>query len=273
MGLTTAALALALFASPAFAKKEIEKHFFGEFTASINGQTIDPEHKVTAKGHGSSPREEELALGPVKLRCGGAAPPLKEMTGVATVEAERSPNFTITLKLKKCEAGVKGSSDPKTVFWEPVKWTKPLTFTFHANGSAEVANTLEVEEAAASILIKGTTCPILVPRQTLPLLAERKPEQEFESAEFGTEEETVEGGQIKKFPSGIRERLDIFWELKKIQAKYKPTSKCEYLPEPEGKFNPETGYVEYKNGRFEGELEEIEVKKGELGFDAKKPEV
>ena len=51
-----------------------------------------------------------------------------------------------------------------------------------------------------------------------------------------------------------------------VEIPVKSGSSCEYEAEPEGKYNPETGAVQ-DNAIFEGELEEIEIKKGELFFE------
>jgi hypothetical protein len=257
IGIAAAAVALAASASPAFAKVE-EKHFYGEFTASITGQTISPENPAIAKGIGEV---SEFRFAGVNVECKGLA-------GTSEVTAERSTSLKMVLTFKGCTRTDKQGvviSHPRVLF------KKPLVLRFHANGSARVVT---IEENEAEVKVRPANCKYHIPEQEIPLAAEKKPESEFEAAEYATEEEeiTTKGG-LKKFPSGIRERLNVFMVFKRILTTFKPTGPhCEYVKGEEAKFNPETEEVE-ANTKLEAELEEITLKDGSIGFDTTPPEI
>lgn len=268
IGLATAACTVAAFATPALAVKE--PVFFGHFTASINGQEIGPGKPAQAKGLGEV---GELRIGPLTMECETNSG--FTLNGKSTVEAERSSDFTAIVKISGCTTDLnfgKGGN------FEHVKvnFGKGLKMQFHANGSAAIGNPAGevkiLETAPVQIKVPGHKCKLFIPAQTVPTQAEKNPEKEFEAAEYGTEKEAVETKLLKKYPSGFKERLEVFWELKKIVS-YVPVEpgRCEYKKGTEGKFEPEgeglPNRVEYNNGVFEGELEEVEIKGGELGFD------
>jgi hypothetical protein len=251
MGIAVAVVALALSASPAFAKVK-EKHFFGEFTASITGQTISPEMPAVAKGQGSV---TAFKIAGTTVECGG-------LSGLSEVTEERSTSLKMSLSFKKCSHADKSGevvSHPRVIF------KKPLVLKFHANGSARVVT---IEENEAELKIRPNTCKYHIPEQEIPLGAEKNPEKEYEAAEYATEEEpiTTKSG-LKKFPSGIRERLNVTMAFKHIATNFKPTgSMCEYVQGEEDKFNPVTKEVE-TSSKLEAELEEITLKNGSIGFD------
>jgi hypothetical protein len=268
IGLATAACTVAAFATPAMAVKE--KVFFGHFTAKINGQEISPTKPVQAKGKGEV---GELRIGPLAMECETTSG--FTLGAKATVEAERSSDFTANIKISGCTTDLnfgKGGN------FEHVKvnFGKGLKMQFHANGSAALGNPAGevkiLETAPVQIKVPGHKCKLFIQAQTVPLQDEKSPEKEFESAEYGTETEAVEPKLLKKYPSGFKERLNVFWELKKVRS-YVPVEpgRCEYKKGIEGKFEPEgeglPNRVEYTSGVFEGELEETEIKGGELGFD------
>jgi hypothetical protein len=274
IGVTVAACALAVFAAPSFAAAK-PKAFFGEFTASIFGQEISPAHKAVTKGHGSV---STLRIGPLEITCEPAKG--EGLNAKGEVEHERSPNFTTTVKFSGCFTKVKfgkGGTEERI----KVSFGKGLKMEFHANGSGALGNpsgeVAILETVPVQIKVAGRKCHLFVPAQTVPVQAEKNPEKEFEAASYGTETEPVEPHEAKKYPSGFKERLDIEWEMKKIRS-YVPVEpgKCEYDKGTEGKFEPEGGglpnRVEFTNGLFEAELEEIEIKGGELGFDPNPPE-
>jgi hypothetical protein len=250
IGIATAAVALAS-AGPAFAKTE-EKHFFGDFTASVAGQTITPATPVTAKGLGEV---DELAIAGVHIECAG-------LKGTAEAEEERSTSLKMTLTFKKCshpDRQGQAESHPGVTF------KKPLVLDFHANGSARVVT---IEENEAEVKIKPAKCKYHIPEQELPLGAEGKPNREFEDAEYSSETESITtNGGLKKFPSGIRERLDVFMLFRGVKTTFKPEgAQCEYVHGEEAKFNAETGLVE-TTSKLEAEVEEITLKNGSIGFD------
>jgi hypothetical protein len=273
IGLATAACLLAVYATPSFAAKE--KVFFGHFTASIFGQEISPTHPAIAKGKGEA---STLRIGPLQCAeedASGNPIPAPVLNAKATVEAERSSNFTAIVKINGCKAILnfgKGGVQENV----KVSFGKGLKMEFHANGSAALGNPAGevkiLETVAVPIKVPGHKCKLFIPAQTVPVQDEKKPETEFEAATYGTESEAVEPKLIKKYPSGFKERLEIEWELKKVVS-YVPIEpgRCEYKKGTEGKFEPEGGglpnRVEFNNGLFSGELEETEIKGGELGFD------
>lgn len=264
--LAAAACMLAIFAAPSFAVSK-EKLFFGEFTASIAGKTISEGEPASTKGHGEV---SEFRLGPWEIACE------KELKSKGKVGFERSESFTTELIFRDCstkqKVGKGGVEEEKKL-----KFSKGLDFEFHSNGSANVGKSESevkiLNPTSVSVVAAGDKCKLIIPAQTIPIQAERNPNQEFESAEYGTETETVEKSQMKKFPSGIRERLNIFMEFKKIvtEVPVEGGSRCTYDKEPEGKYNAEKKTVEFPNGVLEAELEEVEVKGGELGFDPNPP--
>jgi len=270
IGLASAALALAILATPALAKKEVV--YFGHFTASIFGQELSPTNKAIAKGKGEV---SEFRVGPIE--CGETTlHKLPTMTFKAEVESERSSELTAVIKFKGCYAALnfgKGGNFEEV----KVSFGKGLKVEFHANGSASLGNPAGevkiLETAAIPVKVPGHKCKLFIPAQTLPVQAERKPEKEFEAIGYATEKEAVEEKELKKFPSGFKERLGITMELKKLVS-YVPVEagKCEYKKGTEGKYEPEgegrPNRVEYNNGKFEGEFEELEIKKGEFGFDS-----
>jgi hypothetical protein len=256
--------------------KEKPKVFFGHFTAGIFGQEISPTNKALAKGKGEV---GELRIGPLAMVCETTSG--FTLGAKAVVEAERSSDFTANVKISGCKTDLnfgKGGNFENV----KVNFGKGLKMEFHANGSGALGNPSGevkiLETAPVQIKVPGHKCKLFVPAQTVPVQAEKKPESEFEAAEYGTETEAVEPKLLKKYPSGFKERLDISWELKKIRS-YVPVEpgRCEYKKGTEGKFEPEgeglPNRVEYNNGLFAGELEEIEIKGGELGFDPTPSEV
>jgi hypothetical protein len=270
IGLATAACLLAVFAAPSFASKEKPKVFFGHFTANIFGQEISPTNPATAKGKGEV---GELRIGPLTMECETKSG--FTLSAKAKVESERSSNFTADVKISGCKTDLnfgKGGN-----FETPnVSFGKGLLMEFHANGSAAIGNPAGevtiLETAPVAIKVAGHKCHLFVRAQTVPVQDEKKPEAEYEAAEYGTESELLEEKLWKKYPSKYKERLELSWELKKIVS-YVPVEpgRCEYKKGTEGKYQPAgeglPNRVEYDSGVFSGELEETEIKGGELGFD------
>jgi hypothetical protein len=250
IGIATAAVVLAS-ASSAFAKVE-EKHFFGEFTASRAEGPITPESPAVAKGVGEV---DELVIAGVHVECEG-------LTGTAEPKEERSTSLQMTLTFKKCSYP---NRQGPVVSYQKVTFKHPLVLNFHANGSARVVTIAENE---AEVKIRPAKCKYHIPEQEIPLGAEGKPNKEYEDAEYATEEEAIETkGGLKKFPSGIRDRLDVFMLFKGVKTTFKPEgTQCEYVHGEEARFNSETGLVE-TTSKLEAEVEEITLKNGSIGFD------
>jgi hypothetical protein len=262
LGLATAVCVFGALSASAFAAPPKEPTIFGEFTASITGKTLSPESPGIATGHGEV---ETLKLAGRTFECE------KEMKSKALVTAERSSNFTTEVKLGKCytEYSEGGGFFGKKY----LKLKSPLLFEFHSNGSANAGSgeaDVIIHEDSAEVKLTHSECSFLIPDQTIPLKAAARPEDEYESATYETESESVEGGKLKKYPSGFHEELDITMEFKGIKTLEKPTETCFYKKGEEGKYNPETGYVEIGGGIFEGELEEIKLKGGNIGFEEPK---
>jgi hypothetical protein len=105
---------------------------------------------------------------------------------------------------------------------------------------------------------------VILPNQTIP--TNENLEKEDEAAEYGKEQEKEE--KFNLYPNGFKFEMFVEWHNK--VTFYIPVEKngsCKYTKEPGGKFNPELNVIEY-NGFFEGELEEIKVKKGNIWFES-----
>lgn len=275
IGLATAAVLLAVSATPALASKEKPKVFFGHFTASKFGQTISPTSPVLAKGKGTI---STFRVGPLTIECETKTG--SPLGAKATIEAERSSNFKAAVKISGCTTKLKFGSGG-VLENAKVSFGKGLEMEFHANGSAALGNPAGevkiLETVPVQVKVSGHKCKLFIPAQTVPVQDETKPENEYEAASYGTSKELLEERLWKKYPSHEKERLEISWEMKKIVS-YIPVEpgKCEYDKGIEGRYEPEGGgrpnRVEFNNGVFEAELEELEVKNGELGFDPKPSE-
>ncbi len=257
-----------VFAGPAFAKKEKKAPVFGKFTANLPGGEISPANPATATGTGEID-ELELAGGALFINeCS------KEARSTGTVVSESSETLLQEVTYKKCIAKVTiGKSGLTSKMKVP---TFHLAMEFHSNhsvviGEAEEENLKIVRPSSVSVKIGKTTCSVVIPAQTVPVKAEKKPEKEYEAAGYESEFSPVKKKQLSKFPSGLQEELYIEWEYKKLESLVKPNSNCTYKGgaldnEPE---SPNFGYVVYKEGVFEGELEEISIKNGNIGFEPK----
>jgi hypothetical protein len=262
------ACAFGAFAGPAFAKKEKKAPVFGKFTASIPGGEISPEHPATATGIGAI---TELSLAGGALFVEGC---LKESKSAGTVVSESSETFFQDVTYKKCIASVAiGKSGLTSKEKIP---TFHLAMEFHSNHSAvigegEEENLKIVKPSSVSVKIGKTSCFVVIPAQTVPVKAEKKPNKEYEAAGYETELSPVKKKQLALFPSGFQEKLYIEWEFNKLESLVKPNASCTYEggkldTEPE---TPNFGYVVYNDGVFEGELEEISIRGGDLGFEPK----
>jgi hypothetical protein len=250
-------------ASPAFAVKE--KSFFGEFTASIpSGGPITPSTPAVAKT-----REGSLD----EFYVGSENRPLfsfecESLKAEGKVFAERSTTFKTEVKFRKCTATRRLSQG---IIESGLKAKiGPLEMEFHSNGATQVGKeeageTVITKGSSVSIKVRGSVCKLVIPQQTVPTAGEN-PEKEVEGASYSGEREKTE--QLKLYPSGFKERLEVDWELKHmtVEIPVGPGTGCEYEREPGGKFNEETKSVQIPS-YFEGELEEIEIKKGELFFE------
>ena len=256
-----------VFAGPAFAKKEKKAPVFGKFTANIPGGTISPEHPATATGTGEI---DELSLAGGALFINECN---KEAKSTGSVVSESSETFFQDVTYKKCIAKVTiGKSGLTSRMKVP---TFHLAMEFHSNhaaviGEGEEENLKIVKPSSVTVKIGKTSCSVVIPAQTIPVKAEKKPEKEYEAAGYESELFPVSKRKLSKFPNG-QEKLYIEWEFKKVESLVKPNENCTYKGgsldnEPE---TPNYGYVVYNEGVFEGELEEISIKNGNVGFEPK----
>jgi hypothetical protein len=249
--------ALFAFASVASAKKTpTEKPFFGEFVASRVSGPITEAEPAHFSGHGEV--DELTNIGGFKLQeC--------SMKAKGNVTQERSTTFFASLAIK-CSTFLTPEGEGKTKIKKTVKFH--LGVEFKANHSAEVGQPNEgefniVEGSGAISKISSTKCKVEIPAQAVPIKAGQDPE---EFSEF----EAVQGGKLKTYPSGFHDTLFLFWEFHKIKSRLIVDGEaCQH---PEGGKILENGNVEYGNGSFEGELEEVGIKKGNLAFVEEKGE-
>jgi hypothetical protein len=265
VGLVAGVCALALFATPALAAKE--KAFFGEFFANIPGSTISAATPAVAK---SKEGTANLFVGKTEERYTFAFA-CEKLKSEATVTTERSETYLTTLGFHGCKAS-------RTLFGNirennlPVKFEKGLEMEFHSNGAAALGKTegeLTIKKGTSiTVKVKGSSCSIIIPEQTVPTTINENREYEF--AEYETDEETE--SNLKKYPNGIKDELGIEWLLPKLIYDIPASGpggegKCEDLVE--GNYNAESKMIEAK-GAFEGELEEIQIKNGNIGFSVEK---
>jgi hypothetical protein len=258
VGLIAGVATLALAAVPALAVKEKPKVPTGNFIASVAGGTITPATPAIAKS--AEGEVESLSFGGIhNIECKG-------LSSSSTVEEEVSPNLEMDLRFKGCKFAYHAGVFTKHA---ALKFKAPLHLELHANGSVKI---MKIGENETEVHVSGFKCKVTIPAQEVPLGAENK-EGEFEAVEYSSEKETVEGGKLKKFPSGFYELLEVeFVKMKGLKFEYKPeeggreAEHCGYTKGEEGQFNPETGLVEGK-WAFEGFVEEIKIKDGSIGFE------
>lgn len=266
IGLAAGISALALFATPAFAK---EKAFFGEFFANIPGGTISagtPAEARSKEGEGKvfvGKTEERYTF---EFQC-------EKLTSKTKVTSEHSETFTTEIGFHKCEAS-------RTLFGNirenhlPVKIEKGLEMEFHSNGAATLGKRegeLTIKKGTSiKVRVQKSNCQLILPEQTVPTRINENREYEF--AEYGTDEESE--SNLKKYPTGIKDELEIEWLLPKLVFEIPASGpggggSCEDLVS--GNYNAEKGVIEAK-GQFEGDLEEIQIRNGNIGFSLEKAE-
>ena len=272
LGVAATLCAFGVLAAPAFAHKERPKFSFGKFVAHypLSPGAITPATPVTDKGIGSV---EEINLGDDGLIIREERG--KPLSGCAVksagkIEEEKDERFFQAMQFSKCYAA-KAFGKEGT---EKVKLKKfHLDMLFNSNGS------LNIGEGEGEVKITANTtltipvgkgeCTVVIPQQTVPARALVK-ETEYEASEYETEHETFV--KLKKFPAGFQEKLDIEIHYNKFENWVQPSSACEFPP---GVVNevpgtPGYGYAVYNKGTIDMELEEIEVKNGDLGFETRK---
>jgi hypothetical protein len=246
LGIVVAVCAFGVVAAPALG--------FGKFYATGTG---------TTKGYGEV---ETLKVGPYKITCER----LIRAKGKVT-STEPAESFFTEVKFHGCEtvskpAGGSGIEEIKKVGFK-------IGMEFLSNFTAKVGEgeSEAVIKPGSEVSIKAhqSSCVVVIPEQRLPL--KQKEGVEYEAAV--PETEVVDGpfepgtGKYEKFGE-YRTALDFTINLKKIRSYITPSAKCRYDEESqEGKFNPETGNVEFGGGIFEGDLEEITLAGGSISFE------
>jgi hypothetical protein len=246
LGLAVAVCAFGVVAAPALA--------FGKFYASTTG---------TTKGTGEA---ETLKVGPYKITCEKPIKAKGQVTSTAPAES-----FFTEVKFEGCETVVKPAGN--SGIEELKKVGLKLGMEFLSNYSAKVGEgeSEAVIRPASEVTFKahGGKCTVVIPEQRLPL--KQTEGTEYEAAVPETvdlagpfEEGTRQFEKYGEFRTGLSFEIN----LKKIRSYVTPNDKCRYKEESqEGKFNPETGNVEFNGGRFEGDLEEIALHGGDLSFE------
>jgi hypothetical protein len=265
LGLAAVVCAFGTFAAPALAKKPKPPVVFGKFVASFPiTKSISPTEPALAKGHGEL---DVMSLADGALR-------IEECDDVKSrgeVTAESSETFFQNVTFTHCLATIplgKGLTEQLPV----PKFT--LGMEFRSNkavelGEGSVSETEIVRPSTVIIPIgKKSPCEVTIPEQIVPGKAATQPEREYDAAAYTTEKEEA---NLKKFPLGYQEKLDISMEFVKVESWVKPNEHCVYAEGEDGAFDstpgtPAYGYVVYHKGAFEAELEEITIKHGNLGF-------
>jgi hypothetical protein len=271
VGLVAALMTVSLAAAPAYAKKEKEKAFYGEFVAEVAGQKISPENPVVAKG------KDEPGI--LTMRVGKAwTVTCEKDKSVGKVDFERSETFTSKFSFRKCMAHVLIDNgqirENKTA-----KIENGFAMEFRANGSGQVGQESEskiIHGSSVKTKIKGANCEFRIPNQTLPTKAEKNPEGEFETVTYFPTKETET--KLSKYPKGFKETLEIDVEMENRVLYEIPVSEptaeengpCELVNPGSKRYNPETKALE-ETGGLELEVEEIGIKGGSFGFSTEKP--
>jgi len=271
LGLAATLCAFGVSAVPALAHPEKPKAIFGKFIANypLSPGAITPTSQASDRGLGSV---EEINLADDGLVITKTEP--GKLSGCTVkskgkVESESSDKFFQAITFSKCYA-TKGFGKHGE---EKVKLKKfNIDFEYSSDGALKVGEgegeIKIVSKSALSIPVGKNVCTVVIPEQTLPAKALIK-EEEYESAEYETE--VNHEVNLKKFPAGFQNKLDIEMHFKKIETWVKPVPGCE---QPGGALDetPETpafGYDVFNKGNIEMELEEITIKNGNLGFETK----
>jgi hypothetical protein len=261
IGLVVALCAFCTAAAPSLAAPHKKAHtkppkVLGKFVANFpHGPKITETSKAVDKGVGSV---EELKFIGGKgaatwftISPGARGTGCRKVKSSGGVDSERSDTLFESVEFMDCRAAL-GFEGVKEV---PKISNFKIGFEFHSNGFIESgggeATSVHVNHTAVFIKRKGGLCTIEIPAQTVPIKATKKPENEFEAATYETEKYPE---KIKRFPAGFQEELDITVELSKVVSHVHKGPYCDV-----GAYKNDTGVMDF-------ELEEVEIKKGDLGF-------
>lgn len=198
------------------------------------------------------------------------------------VTAEHFSELAFKLELKKCVTYLEEENNPNRNEKVLTKITLPIVL--RSNWSAEIGareSVLEIPETTLTVKLGLKKCPIEIPEQTIPV--KDNPEKLYEEyVEYENEEEEPENIEHSKklkelYPGEEKHLLNIVFgeRFKGIRSYGSNTAPCssktgeensKIVEEPGKHF----GQVEFKNGHLFGEIDEMEVKDGNLGF--KEPE-
>lgn len=271
VGLIAALCAFGALAGVASAKMPEEQLFFGEFFAERAEAPITEADPAQVKGGGEI---EELTIGPYGLKeC-----KVKSVSEVTSEKPSKTFFANLAIRCKTISHPEKSKliNETKTVHFK-------LGLKFNANKSAEAgegneAGTEIVENAVVPVTIGRSACKLEIPQQFLPAKSKLDENHEYESAEYETEEEEVESPRLMKKYGKDHDTLNIFFTLKRLHSVLLTGPKCTTgheekfgEGEEEGHINKE-GNVEYQNGKLFGELDELSLKNGNIGFSEEEPE-
>ncbi len=261
LGLAALVCTFAALVAPALA---------AEFTASKlpNGCTEAEPCRTKGKGIGS-PDEvrpeytQKFVIGAFTIECKNAVSYAKTPAEGAFT-SEKSSIFATEVKFAKCLTLARFGAFTGGL---PTSFNggHPVKFVYHTNGFAELGSG-ETEEAVeiggteTSFKISGRVCTVNLPPQTVPIGAVKKPEGEFSAATYSNEEVPVSEKLIKRFPSGMQNKLIVANKFRGMKYSYE-SGQCK----GEGGFEEEAKTTEGHSASYTGTLEE-EVPGGNLGY-------
>ncbi len=276
---TGIALAVALCAMGAAASSAFA---FGEFEASITGQNLETTPGVLKVSHLEGFLEiNALEFGPYKFgpvdRKTGEQDlehPCKNVKLSGGVNKAKSPELTFRLKFIKCVALAEAGALLQEV---PTNFT--LGVVLKSNFGGELGqNETSVELEPGVVTFGGALkkCPVTIPRQSLP--GKYNPKREYEEVvEFENESyepEHIEHSKHLKelYPSGEKETLNVYFEEKvhHLRSYVAQEGPCTNTKGAEGgkivEEGPYKGMLLYTNGHMTGEIEDLEIKNGNIKF-------
>ena len=280
IALAIALCAMSGLAAPAFG--------FGEFEASITGQNLETSPGVLKVNHTEGSLEiNGLELGPYTFgpvfrenvgshKAGeqDVEHPCKSVKLMGGVNKEKSKELTFRLKFIKCIALAESGQ-----VLQEVSTNFTLGVVLKSNFGGELGqdeSSIELEPGVVKLKGALKKCPVIIPRQSLP--AKYNPKREYEEVvEF--ENESFEPEHIEKskrlkelYPSGEKETLNVYFEEKAhhFHSYMSQEGPCSNVKGVENskivKEGPYKGMLEFSNGHMQGEIEDLELKNGNLKF-------
>lgn len=263
---TTLALAVMMGALALAAVPAMAEHFVASKTGKTVGrgfEEIEPAEKGSEEQPEFNPEAmQEFKLGAFKILCYSA-----HSKGIITETS--SDVFQTTTKYSRCGWYPKlNSLHVRATFSK-----SGLTVRYHSNGYTEAVGNgsgeeieytkAELLETAATIKISATKlCTIVIPEQTIPVRAVKHPTDSFSAAVY--KKDPVANENMRKFPTGIQQRLIVENEFKEMTFVYTgEEAQCSTAEEFE-KLKEEEGGAQ--GGRYRGTLEE-EVPGGDLTIE------